>query len=252
MRTANPALNSKTFQGLGRAEAGNAMTIEGTVNKTAISLVILIITAAWTWNMFFKSGNPAVVMPYMLIGIIGGLVLALVTIFKKVWAPITTPIYSAMQGLALGGISAGAEAQFPGIVVQAVFLTFGTLFGLLLAYRSGLIKVTENFKMGIVAATGGIFIVYLLSFILGLFGINIPLIHGSGMIGILFSLFVVTIAALNLVLDFDFIEHGAEAGAGADNEHPDPDMEEIVRTKSEVYRFTGLGALRSRLQLSLC
>lgn len=213
MRTANPALNSKTFEGLGRTDAANRMTIEGTVNKTAISLVLLIITAAWVWNIFFKSGNPAVVTPWIMVGVIGGLVAAIATVIKKQWAPITTPLYSALEGLALGGISAIFEAQFPGIVIQAVFLTFGTLFGLLLAYRSGLIKVTENFKMGVVAATGGIFVVYLLSFILGFFGINIPLIHGSGMIGILFSLFVVTIAALNLVLDFDFIEHGAEMGA---------------------------------------
>ncbi len=213
MRTANPALNKKTFEGLERTDAAHSMTIEGTVNKTAISLVLLIITAAWVWNIFFTTGNPAAVTPWIIVGVIGGLGAAIATVIKKQWAPITTPLYSALEGLALGGISAIFEAQFPGIVIQAVFLTFGTLFGLLAAYRSGLIKVTENFKMGIVAATGGIFIVYLLSFILGLFGVSIPLIHGSGIVGILFSLFVVTIAALNLVLDFDFIEHGAEAGA---------------------------------------
>ena len=125
----------------------------------------------------------------------------------------TAPIYAALEGLALGGISAVFESRYPGIVSQAVFLTFGTLAALLIAYRSGWIKATENFKLGVVAATGGIFFVYLISFVLSFFGVSIPLIHGSGVFGILFSLFVVVIAALNLVLDFDFIEQGAEQGA---------------------------------------
>jgi uncharacterized YccA/Bax inhibitor family protein len=126
---------------------------------------------------------------------------------------VTAPIYAALEGLALGGISALFESHYPGIVSQAVFLTFGTLAALLIAYRSGWIKATENFKLGVAAATGGIFFVYLISFVLSFFGVSIPLIHGSGIFGILFSLFVVVIAALNLVLDFDFIEQGAEQGA---------------------------------------
>jgi len=134
-------------------------------------------------------------------------------VFRKPWAGITTPLYAALQGLALGGISVVFEARYPGIVSQAIFLTFGTLAALLMAYRSGLIKATENFKLGIVAATGGIFFIYLIGFVLSFFGVSIPLIHGSGPVGILFSLVVVTIAALNLVLDFDFIEMGAERGA---------------------------------------
>ena len=154
-------------------------------------------------------------VPTLLIwgGILGGLVVALVTAFKQTWAPITTPLYAALEGLALGGISFFFEQAYPGIVAQAVFLTFGTLAALLLAFRSGLIKATENFKLGVFAATGGIGLVYLASFVLGIFGISIPLVHSSGMFGILFSVFVVVIAALNLVLDFDFIEEGAERGA---------------------------------------
>jgi uncharacterized YccA/Bax inhibitor family protein len=132
---------------------------------------------------------------------------------KKTWAPVTTPLYAAFEGVALGGISVIFESQYPGIVSQAVFLTFGTLAALLFAYRSGLVKATENFKLGIVAATGGIALVYLLSFILGFFGMSVPLIHSSGTWGILFSMFVVVIAALNLVLDFDFIETGVERGS---------------------------------------
>ena len=141
-------------------------------------------------------------MPFLVVGAIAGLILALVTFFKKTWAPITAPLYAIAEGFLLGGLSAIMEARFPGIVIQAVALTFGTLFALLFAYKSGLIRATENFKLGVAAATGGIFLIYLLSFILGFFGIGIPYIHESGLIGIGFSLFVVVIAALNLVLDF--------------------------------------------------
>ncbi len=214
MRTANPALNSKTFQDFSsRAGTVDAMTVQGTVNKTAILLICLLLSAGWIWNMFYSSGNPAAVMPWMIGGAIGGLVVALITVFKKTAAPVTAPIYAFLEGLFIGGISSIFEARYPGIVIQAVGLTFGTLFALLFAYKSGLIKATENFKLGVVAATGSIMLIYVASMILGFFGINIPFIHDSGPIGIIFSLVVVVIAALNLVLDFDFIEHGVEGGA---------------------------------------
>ena len=212
MRTANPALNSKTFTGLPRVADARTMTIQGTVNKTALLLLLVLFSSSWTWNLFFSAGDPAVVMPWVFGGLIGGFIVALITVFKKQWAILTAPIYSLLEGLALGGISAIFEARFPGIVIQAVGLTFGTLFCLLMAYKSGMIKVTENFKLGIVAATGAIALFYVVSLLLGMFGISIPFIHGSGIIGIGFSLFVVTIAALNLVLDFDFIENGAARG----------------------------------------
>ena len=214
MRSANPTLSGKSFEGYGQVmAAGEAMTIQGTVNKTAFLLILAIGTAAWTWSKFFTAGNPAAVMPYFWGGAIGGFVMALVTIFKKNWASFTAPIYALLEGLFLGAISAFFEARFPGIVIQAVGLTFGTLVALLMAYKSGLIKATENFKLGVVAATGGIFLVYMATMVLGFFGVAIPYIHGSGIIGIGFSVFVVVIAALNLVLDFDFIESGAAAGA---------------------------------------
>jgi len=212
MRTGNPTLNAQTFAGYAGAVGERAMTIEGTVNKTGLLLVLVLLGAAWTWWLFFTAGIEAV-MPYIIGGAIGGLVLALVTVFKKEWAMVTAPAYAAVEGLMLGGLSAWFESQFPGIVLQAVGLTFGILFALLMAYKSGLIKATENFKLGVVAATGGIFLVYLATMLLGFFGVAVPYIHGSGPIGILFSLFVVVIAALNLVLDFDFIEKGAEVGA---------------------------------------
>ena len=214
MRTANPALGDNTFSGLGRvARTEEAMSIQGTTNKALLLLLCVFITAAWTWSIFFTSGNPAAVMPLVLVGAIGGFILALVTIFKPVWAGITAPIYALLEGLVIGGVSSIAEAQFPGIVIQAVGLTFGTCLALLLAYKSGLIRASESFKKGIVAATGGICLFYLVSILLGFFGVRLPLIYGSGPVGIIFSLVVVTIAALNLVLDFDFIEQGSRQGA---------------------------------------
>lgn len=212
MRTSNPALNSKTFAFHG--VSGDTMTIQGTVNKTMIMLVLLIIAASYTWSKFFANPeNISSVMPWMFGGLIGGLVFALITIFKKTAAPYTAPVYALLEGLFLGGVSAFFEMRFPGIVLQAVFLTIGTLFALLFAYKSRLIKVTQNFRLGIVAATGGICMIYFATIVMGFFGIHMPYIHESGLIGIGFSLFVVVIAALNLVLDFDFIEKGAEVGA---------------------------------------
>jgi uncharacterized YccA/Bax inhibitor family protein len=186
------------------------MTIMGTVHKTALSLLLLMTTALYTWNL--PLGDPKAA-GLMLVGIIGGLILAVITVFKKHLAPYSVPGYALLEGLALGGISRSFEAMYPGIVNQAVFLTFGTLGALLMAYRSGLIKPTENLKLGIAAATGGVFFVYIASFIFGFFGMSVPLIHGNSNMSIVFSLIVVGIAAMNLVLDFDFIEEGAEQGA---------------------------------------
>jgi uncharacterized YccA/Bax inhibitor family protein len=213
MRTANPALNAETFKSLAYgADRENVMTIQGTVNKTGILLALTLIAAAWTWNKFFASGTPESVAPWTMIGAFGGFIVALVTVFKKTWSSVTAPVYAVLEGLFLGGISATFEARFPGIVIQAVGLTFGTLLCLLMAYRSGLIKATENFKLGVMSATGAIALFYLVTMILGFFGVRMPFIHESGIIGIGISVFIVIIAALNLVLDFDFIEQGSVAG----------------------------------------
>jgi uncharacterized YccA/Bax inhibitor family protein len=214
MRTSNPALNPKAFAGL--APTSETMTIQGTVNKTLLLLLLVCVSAAWVWSKYFGAAEPsqaADVSLWMLGGAIGGFIMALVTIFKKSWAGVTAPIYALLEGLLLGGLSATFEARYPGIVIQAVGLTFGTLFCLLVAYTSRMIKVTENFRLGVFAATGGIALFYLVSFVLGFFGIRIPYIHESGLIGIGFSLFVVVVAALNLVLDFDFIEQASARGA---------------------------------------
>jgi uncharacterized YccA/Bax inhibitor family protein len=215
MRTANPALSDRIFTESVSGLAGDRMTIHGTVNRAGF-LVLLVIAAAWfSWTRTMPAPGTTTVTanPLMLIGVFGGFIVALVTIFKKTLAPVTAPIYAVLEGLFLGGLSAVFELRFPGIAAQAIFATFGTLGALLLAYRTGLIKATENFKLGVFAATGGIAILYLLTLVLGFFGKSIPYIHESGPIGIAFSVFVVVIAALNLVLDFDFIENGAAAGA---------------------------------------
>lgn len=207
-RSGNPVLKADTFRAVPAVE-GETMTIEGTVNKTALSLVILVTTAMVAWNVDLGVAAPGLLVLLALLG----LGVAIATVIRKEAAPYTTPLYAAIEGLVLGGISALFELQYPGIVFSAVALTVGTLVGLLAAYRSGAIKVTENFKLGVAAATMGIVLVYVATILLGLFGVGMPLIHGAGPIGIAFSLFVVVIAALNLVLDFDFIEQGAAAGA---------------------------------------
>ena len=218
IRSGNPALKESTFLDLGSGAVvsrdGGAMTLSGTVNKTGILLLLAVLTAAFAWSQIeFTEEGPVGAGLYMWGGLIGGFVLALVTTFKKTWAPVTAPMYALVEGFFLGAISAMYNHMYNGIVLQAVMLTMGTLFALLFAYRTGLIKATENFKLGVVAATGGIALVYLATIVLGFFNINIPLIHESGLIGIGFSLFVIVIAALNLVLDFDFIESGVEQGA---------------------------------------
>lgn len=211
MKTANPAFGDKTFDV--RAAHGDSMTISGTVNKAGILMLCVLATAFWTWNQFFTTGDASSVSGFILGGAIGGFVMALVTIFKKEWSPITAPIYALCEGLFLGAFSAMLEVRYPGIAIQAVALTFGTCFAMLLAYRSGLIQPTAKLQMGIAAATGGIALVYFASIALGFFHIQIPGIFGNGPIGIIFSLVVVVIAALNLILDFNFIEQGARSGA---------------------------------------
>ena len=211
MRSGNPVLKDSTFEI--PHVIGERMTVGGTVNKTAMLLALTMITAVYTWGRFNETHDPASVQGLMIIGLVGGLIVAMITVFKTQAAPYTAPVYALLEGLFLGGISAMFEARMPGVVIQAVGLTFGTLFCMLAAYRSGLIKATENFKLGVVAATGGICLLYLVNIVMGLFGHSIGFIHESGTFGILFSAFVVVIAALNLVLDFDFIERGAEQGA---------------------------------------
>ena len=210
-RSGNPALNKSSFDSFSRtsrgAEINEVMTIKGTVDKTAIGLFLLIFSGYYS----FAPG-----MTYLIpVGVFGGLIVAVITIFKKEWSPITVPIYAILEGLAMGSISYMFNQAYEGIVMQAIGLTLGILASLLLAYRSGMIKATENFKLGVAAATGGIFLVYMASFVMSFFGASISVLDptNSSLMSIGFSLFIVVIASLNLVLDFDFIEEGAEKGA---------------------------------------
>jgi uncharacterized YccA/Bax inhibitor family protein len=209
MRTANPVFQ-KLFDSDTRAHAdsSNAMTVAGTIYKSLAALLILLVGAAFSWM------QPAASAPlFMGVGAIGGLIASLVVIFAPSTAPVSVPIYAALEGLFLGALSALVERAFPGMVFQAVGLTFSVLLCMLGAYRAGWIKVTEKLRAGIFLATASVAVVYLSSMVLGLFGVGVPFIHEGGTFGILFSLLVVGIASFNLLLDFDYIEKGAAQGA---------------------------------------
>jgi len=178
------------------------MSLDGTVNKTGILLALCVGGAFFGWNA------PGLALPAVIIGF----VIALFTIFRPKNSPYTAPAYAAIEGVALGAITMVFEAQYPGIGIQAIGLTFGILASLLFCYKSGIIKPTENFRLMIFSATMGIALLYLISIIMSFFGNSIGFIHSNGLMGIGFSLFVVGIASLNLVLDFDFIEEGSEVG----------------------------------------
>lgn len=214
LRTGNPTLRDSTFavyRGGAVSSTEAKMTLDGTVHRTFFLLCLVVAAASVTWGLLRTDPGLSVIL--MFAGLIGGLITCLVTCFKKAWSPVSAPIYAVFEGLALGGISAMYEAQYNGIVFQAIVLTFGTLFALLAAYRSGLIKPSENFKLGLMAAMGGILVTALVTIGMQLAGFATPAIHGNGPIGIVFSLVVVVVASLNFVLDFDFIEQGVEYGA---------------------------------------
>ncbi|HYW34137.1 MAG TPA: Bax inhibitor-1/YccA family protein [Balneolaceae bacterium] len=205
-RSGNPTLSEEVFTQQGRAiTRGEQMTVTGTVNKIGILFLLLLCGATISW--FNPSGA------FIGIGAFGGFIVAMVTVFKREWSPVTAPIYALCEGLFLGAISLAFSHQYQGIIFNAVSLTLGIFGAMFLIYRSGMIEVTHKFRMGVAAATGGIFLVFLAGFILRLFGINLSLVYGTGVWGIGFSLIIVGIAALNLVLDFDLIEKGAAAGA---------------------------------------
>ena len=216
MRSGNPALNQNTFldsvSGSVVSRDGSRM-INGMVNKTAFLLILVLCGAMYSWSQFTGPDSAGVLAPLALGGALGGFVVALITIFKKEWSPFTAPVYAVLEGLFVGAFSAILNAHYHGIVIQAVALTFGTMGAMLLAYRSGLIRATEKFRLGVVAATGGVALLYFANFVMGFFGHNIGMIYSSSALGIGFSVVVVVIAALNLVLDFDMIETGAAQGA---------------------------------------
>ncbi len=211
-KSGNPALsvfdNTVTLPGSG------VMTEKGTLSKFAMLFVLVLASASLTWKAFYDGIN---VMPWMMGSLIGGFVVAIVLIFKKEWAAFLAPVYGLLEGVALGSISAIYNNAFekiaPGIVMQAVLLTFGTAIAMFVLYRFRIIRATERFKSVIFTATAGIAIFYLLAMVLRMFNVDIAFIHEGSLMGIVFSLVVVGIAALNLILDFDRIEQGVASGA---------------------------------------
>ena len=201
MKMRNVGLRESAYENV--RGSSNPMTMEGVINKTFILLVLLFAGAFYTWTQFFQDKN---VTGLLLIGCIGAFAVSLVAIFAPVTSPVTAPIYAVLEGLALGGISASAEARFGGIVIEAVIITFSVMIVMLILYRTRVIKATEKFKSGVIVATAGIALTYLVDIILNMFGMSIPFINQGGWSSVIFSLIVIGIASLNLILDFDFIE----------------------------------------------
>jgi len=213
-RTGNPGLNDRTFGSFPRLGLGvEGMTVKGTIDRSFILLVVLMVAALWPWSRYMASGDVQSVSGIMTLGFIGGFVLALIITFKMTLAPYLAVPYAALEGLAVGGLSAMLEQRYPGIALQAVGLTFGVLAVLLFAYRMHWVRATARFRAMVIAATGGIALLYLATMVLGLFHIAVPVLNAATPLGIGISLVIVGVAALNLVLDFDLIERGVAGGA---------------------------------------
>ena len=209
-KTGNPALNKNTFNNLPAVAPADAMTLEGTATKSLILLVVAVIAGYLGWGLV--TTHPGVVSNIMFLAFIA-LGVALAIIFNKSKAPILAPIYAVIEGFILGVISKLYDASFEGIFLQAILITTGIFLTMLIVYRLRLIQATENFKLGVASATGGIALYYLADLLFGFFGKNLPLIQSNSTAGIIFSLVVVAIAAFNLVVDFDFIEQGVKNNA---------------------------------------
>src|SRR6185437_3322519 len=213
IRTGNPGLNANTFARVARPAYGEEqMTLQGTVNKSFLMLVVLLAAAFWTWSQFL-TGDPAAVSLPMTLGVIAGFVLALVISFRPTTAPYLALPYAACEGLFLGGISAMFERRYPGIAIQSVGLTSGVLAALLIAYKTGLIKVTQRFVSIVVAGTLAIALMYFVSMLVNMFHVATPFLTSGSPLSLGSSLAIMVFAALNLVLDFAMIDAGVEQGA---------------------------------------
>ena len=217
MATSNPAFSQDMFAGFEQVYGkprSLTMTVQGTIGKTFLLLAILSATAAWSWNAMTSGGVAGGVLA---IAGIGGFVVAMITIFRPTASPWTAPLYAACEGVFLGAISQIVELRYhekyPGIALQAVSLTCGVMMVMLFVYATRLIRVTEKLKMGVVVETGALALFYMVAMLASLFGFHMPMIYSATPIGIGFSLFVVGLAAFNLLLDFDFIEQSAAVGA---------------------------------------
>jgi uncharacterized YccA/Bax inhibitor family protein len=214
VRSGNPGLNETTFSGQPRpATASERMTLQGSINKSFLLLVVLLAGALWPWSQYLATGDASVVTTSILIGALGGLVAGIIISFKPTTAPFLAVPYAALEGLAMGGFSALLERRYPGIAIQAVGLTFGVLAILLVAYSMRLIRATQRFRSIVIGATGAIALLYVATMVLGFFHIQVPVLNESSPLGIIVSLVICGVAALNLVLDFDLIESGVARGA---------------------------------------
>ncbi|MBI4309656.1 MAG: Bax inhibitor-1/YccA family protein [Candidatus Omnitrophica bacterium] len=213
MESSNPTLNNKVFTEARVYGSGQTMTVQGTVNKTLILFAVLGITAMWTWSKAFDPASAGILGVLFFGGMIGGLILAIASSFKPSWTPVSAPLYAACQGLFLGVLSAYFETRYPGIVMQAVGLTFAVMFAMLMGYKAGWLQATPGLRKGLMIGMGGLMLFYVVVWIASFFGIHPPaFINGGGPLGIAFSLVVVGLASLALVLDFDFIENAARQG----------------------------------------
>ncbi len=245
MRTSNPALNDKVFE---QARVGSAsestpgwaapqasaqaletayqapayrgpvvgedtMTLNGVAWASGALLVLLVAAGVYGWNSVDRSTDVVAMPGWLLLVLLGGLGTAVLTIFKPKLARFTAPVYALLEGALLGAISALYNSAYDGIVVQAVAMTVGVFAVMLFLFATRVIKVTDKLRMGIVAATGGIMLVYVLNLVLSLFGGNLAFLQSSSAMGIGISVLIVGVAAFNLLLDFDFVERGVEAGA---------------------------------------
>jgi uncharacterized YccA/Bax inhibitor family protein len=215
-RSGNPSLNDRVFGSQPRPAFGEErMTLQGTINKSFLLLVVLLAGAFWPWSQYLTTGDASAVTTPLLVGSIGGFILALIISFKANLAPALSIPYAALEGLALGSISAIFERRYPGIAIQAVGLTFAVFAVMLVAYKLGIIRATERFRAVVIGATLSIAVVYAISMLLGMFHVQAPLmvLNSGSPLGIIISLVIVGVAALNLILDFNFIESGAAQGA---------------------------------------
>jgi len=212
MRSSNPVMSGRIYEKTGSAALDSVMTINGTINKIGLMLLLVIAAASYTWNLVMGD-DPGRAGTMAIVGGIGGFIIAMVTVFRPKSSSYTAPVYAILEGMFLGAISAIINAQYPGVAFQAVLLTIGTLFTMLFLYRSGRIRATPKFRRGVMMATGAVFFAYMISWIMSLLGMSMGFMHSSGPLGILINLVIIGVAAMNLILDFDFIEKGSQMGA---------------------------------------
>jgi uncharacterized YccA/Bax inhibitor family protein len=213
MAVANPVFTDRTFSRAVRARE-ESMTVQGTVLKSGFLLVLAAVSAAWTWRAISDAGSDfRTVGPWIVTALIAGFVIALVTSFRETWAPVTGPLYALVEGVVIGGFSGLLEKVYPGVVVQAVGLTFAVFLATVFLYSAQIVRVTSRFVRGVAMATMGVLIVYVADLLLHIGGYSVPFLHQSGRIGILVSLVIVVIAAANLLTSIDFIAEGARTGS---------------------------------------